>query len=158
MSLENFDPHNSALIVVDMQNAFCRRDPPSKRLAGDRGSAGQMITRIVPLARRCQDAGIPVIWTVREDAGTWEGRLVDPLDAMATDPYLVVPMRGDVAFRETLPPELLSARKVESLLVTGVSANRTLETIVLEFFRQCYNVVTITDVFSTFHARLSRMR
>ena len=66
MTLDNLDPRTSALLVIDLQNAFIH----DKGTLGISGVDTKRLSAIVPtlaeLIPRCQAAGIPVIWTVQE--------------------------------------------------------------------------------------------
>jgi ureidoacrylate peracid hydrolase len=58
------DPHRSALMVVDMENEFCRAD--GKAFLGQRGIAA--VERASAMIDRCRELGVPVIFirSVRE--------------------------------------------------------------------------------------------
>ena len=66
MSLDALDLESSALVVIDMQNAFLHE----KGTLGISGVNTQRLAAITPtlksLIQRCQRAGMPVIWTVQE--------------------------------------------------------------------------------------------
>jgi nicotinamidase-related amidase len=135
---ETFDPGETALLVVDMQNGFCHPDgslyaPPSE----------DAIEPVAALVERARAAGAPVVYTRDvhppeqfDDAhyydefdrwgehvveGSWEAEMVDEL-APEPDDHVVVKHTYD-AFHETDLHGWLSAHGVGDLLVCGTLAN-----------------------------------
>jgi nicotinamidase-related amidase/catechol 2,3-dioxygenase-like lactoylglutathione lyase family enzyme len=170
MSLAALDPARTALLVVDMQNAFVH---PEGTLGASGVDVGPALATIAPhrrLIEGCRAAGLPVIWTLQVHlprdarrarkrlpshtskrrqvsalAGTWDARLVDELAPLADDPTLVVVKHRFGAFYETRLDALLGMLGVEALLVTGVTANACVETSLREAYLRDYDVVAVTD-------------
>ena len=118
MTLDTLDPRSSALLVIDLQNAFIH----DKGTLGISGVDTKRLSAIVPtlaeLIPRCQAAGIPVIWTVQEHfavdasrarkklaghtsrrkqvsalAGSWDEEIVEELKPLAAvNPAYVIPV------------------------------------------------------------------
>jgi ureidoacrylate peracid hydrolase len=170
MSIDALDPARTALLVVDMQNAFIHDE-------GTLGASGVDVKRaqatLAPhrtLIEACQAARLPVIWTqqvhlpddssrarkrlvshtakrkrVSALAGTWDAEIVDELKDLADDPtYRVVKHRFG-GFYETRLDALLRMLGVEALLVTGVTCNACVETTLREAYLRDYDVMAIVD-------------
>jgi ureidoacrylate peracid hydrolase len=170
MSIDALDPARTALLVVDMQNAFVHDE-------GTLGSSGVDVKRAQATLRphralieACKAAGLPVIWTqqvhlpddssrarkrlvshtakrkrVSALAGTWDAEIVDELKDLADDPtYRVVKHRFG-GFYETRLDAMLRMLGVEALLVTGVTCNACVETTMREAYLRDYDVMAITD-------------
>jgi ureidoacrylate peracid hydrolase len=170
MSIDVLDPARTALLVIDMQNAFVH----------DEGTLGVSGVHVKPaqdtvephrrLVEACKAAGMPVIWTLQvhlpQDAsrarkrlashtakrkrvsclaGTWDAELVDELKPLADDPALQVVKHRFGAFYETRLDALLGMLGVEALLVTGVTANACVETTLREAYLRDYDVAAVTD-------------
>ena len=133
-----FDPEETAVVVVDMQNGFCHPDgslyaPPSEE-------ALEPVTDIVAAAR---DAGAQVVYTRDvhpEDQfednhyydefdrwgehvveGTWDAELHDDLDVRDED--IIVEKDTYDAFHETGLHRDLKYRGIRDLVICGTLAN-----------------------------------
>lgn len=170
MTLELLDPRRTALLVIDMQNAFCH---PEGTL-GVSGVNVEPAERAIPVVARltaaCKEAGVPVLWSRQvhfaEDAGrarkrlpshtqkrarvsclagTWDAQLVDELVPLADDPSLVFTKHRFGCFYETRLDAMLRMLGTEALLVCGVTANACVETTLREAYLRDYDVVAVTD-------------
>ncbi|MDA8290734.1 MAG: isochorismatase family protein [Actinomycetota bacterium] len=169
-AIAGVDPSTSALLIIDMQNAFCHAD-------GTLGISGVDVTpaqATYPVLRRLvaafADAGLPVLWTrqvhlpsddgrarkalaahtakrkqVSAVSGSWDAGIVDELADLATDPTLIVTKHRFGSFYETRLRSLLDMLGVSSLFVTGVTANACVETTIREAYLRDYDVVAVTD-------------
>ncbi|MCW5603044.1 MAG: isochorismatase family protein [Burkholderiales bacterium] len=174
MALDTLDLRSSALLVIDMQNAFVH----------DRGTLGvsgvntKRLAAIVPavksLVERCRAAGVPVIWTVQEHfqvdavrarkklaahtarrkqisalAGSWDEAIIDELKALAdADPSLVMRKHRFGAFYATRLEQLLRMLGTQTLFVAGTTTNACVETTIREAYLRDYDVVAVTDCIS----------
>lgn len=170
MSLSQLDPARTALIVIDMQNAFVHDEGTLGRSGVDVAPAQAAIAPNRALIEQCQAAGIPVIWTLQVHlerdasrarkrlashtakrkgvsalAGTWDAAIVDELEDLADDPTFVVVKHRFGAFYETRIDALLRMLGVEAVMVTGVTANACVETTLREAYLRDYDVVAVTD-------------
>lgn len=136
--MSEFDPENTAVVVVDMQNSFCHEDgslfaEPSE----------DAIEPIRELVRNASDAGASIVYTRdvhREDQfdnnhyydefdrwgehvldGSWDAELVNILPTEDAD--LVVPKNTYDAFYDTILDEWLSDNNIDNLLICGTLAN-----------------------------------
>lgn len=170
MSLEVLDAARAALLVIDMQNAFCHPDGTLGRSGVDVGPAQDVIKPIAELVQAARQAGLPVIWTVQLHldrdasrarrrlpshtdkrarvsavAGTWDAQIVDELAGLADDPTFVIEKHRFGAFHQTRLEQLLKMLGVDALIVTGVTANACVETTLREAYLRDYDVVAVTD-------------
>jgi len=132
------DSTRTAVVVVDMQNAFCH--PDGSLYAPDSEAAIEPVSTLVD---RAHDAGVSVVYT-RDvhppeqfaDAhyydeferwgehvleGSWDAELVDALDPQPIDH--VVEKHTYDAFQQTELDGYLSARGINNLLFCGTLAN-----------------------------------
>lgn len=174
MVLDPLELKTSALLVIDMQNAFVH----------DRGTLGvsgvntKRLAAIVPavkaLVGHCQAAGMPVIWTVQEHfqedaararkklaahtakrkqvsalAGSWDEAIIDELKVLAEiNPSMVVRKHRFGAFYATRLEQLLRMLGTQTLFVTGTTTNACVETTIREAYLRDYDVVAVTDCIS----------
>lgn len=174
MPLDTLDLKSSALLVIDMQNAFVHEQGTlgvsgvdTKRLAG-------IVPAVKRLVEKAQAAGMPVIWTVQEhfaiDArrarkrlaahtsrrkqisalkGSWDAAIVDELkENAAVDPSLVVTKHRFGAFYETRLDMLLGMLGTRALFVTGTTTNACVETSIREAYLRDFDVVAVSDCIS----------
>jgi nicotinamidase-related amidase/catechol 2,3-dioxygenase-like lactoylglutathione lyase family enzyme len=172
--LDAIDLKTSALLVIDMQNAFIH----DKGTLGISGVATKRLAAIVPavksLVEGCQSAGIPVIWTVQEHfaadasrarkklaahtarrkqisalAGTWDQEIVEELKALsAVNPSYVVRKHRFGAFYETRVEMLLRMLGTQTLFVVGTTTNACVETSIREAYLRDFDVVAVLDCIS----------
>ena len=64
--IENLDITTSALLVIDMQNAFCHPEGTLGQSGLDTDRLGSIIPAVLETVEDCQAAGMPVIWTLQE--------------------------------------------------------------------------------------------
>lgn len=174
MTLDNLDPRTSALLVIDLQNAFIH----DKGTLGISGVDTQRLSSIVPvladLIPRCQAAGIPVIWTVQEHfavdasrarkklaghtarrkqvsalAGSWDEEIVEELKPLAAvNPAYVIRKHRFGAFYETRLEMMLKMLGTRTLFVAGTTTNACVETSIREAYLRDYDVVALNDCIS----------
>ena len=170
MSLEALDPRRTALLVIDMQNAFCHPEGTLGISGVNVEPAQAAIPAVAALVRACANARVPVLWSqqvhfagdagrgrkrlpshtqkrarVSALAGTWDAQLVDELAPLAGDPTLVFTKHRFGCFYETRLEAVLRMLGTEALLVCGVTANACVETTIREAYLRDYDVVAVTD-------------
>jgi nicotinamidase-related amidase/catechol 2,3-dioxygenase-like lactoylglutathione lyase family enzyme len=170
MSLAALDPARTALLVIDMQNAFVHDEGTLGASGVDVKPAQATIEPHKRLIAACKAAGVPVLWTLQVHlpndasrarkrladhtrkrarvsalAGTWDAELVEELKDLADRPEYVIVKHRFGAFYETRLDALLRMLGVEALLVTGVTANACVETTLREAYLRDYAVVAVTD-------------
>lgn len=169
-TLSLLDPHRTALLVIDMQNAFCHAEGTLGISGVNVEPAARAIPVVARLAAACRDAGLPVLWSrqvhfdadagrarkrlpshtqkrarVSALAGSWDAELVDELVPLADDPSLVFTKHRFGCFYETRLEAILRMLGTEALLVCGVTANACVETTLREAYLRDYDVVAVTD-------------
>lgn len=174
MNLDELDPRSSALLVIDLQNAFVH----DKGTLGISGVDTKRLSSIVPalaeLIPHCQAAGIPVIWTVQEHfavdasrarkklaghtarrkqvsalAGSWDEEIVDELKPLAAfNPSYVIRKHRFGAFYETRLEMMLKMLGTRTLFVAGTTTNACVETSIREAYLRDYDVVALNDCIS----------
>ena len=133
-----YDPSDTAVIVVDMQNGFCH---PDGGLYAEPSEAA--VDPVAALVDRARDAGARIVytrdvhppeqfddthyydefdrWGEHVVEGSWGAELVDSLDVRETDH--VVDKHTYDAFYQTDLEGYLDARGVDDLLICGTLAN-----------------------------------
>lgn len=169
-ALDAVDPGQSALLLIDMQNAFCHPQGTLGISGVDVVPAQATYGPVRTLAEAFRDRGLPVIWTrqvhlardaardakslashtakrkqVSAISGSWDAQLVDELGDLADDPTFVVTKHRFGAFYETRLQALLDMLGVRALFVAGVTANACVETTLREAYLRDYDVVAVTD-------------
>lgn len=170
MTLDLLDPRATALLVIDMQNAFCHPEGTLGISGVDVEPAQRAIPVVAALVESCRSARIPVVWSqqvhfdtdagrarkrlpshtqkrarVSALAGTWDAQLVDELAPLADDPTLVFVKHRYGCFYETRLEAMLRMLGTRALLVCGATANACVETTLREAYLRDYDVVAITD-------------
>jgi nicotinamidase-related amidase/catechol 2,3-dioxygenase-like lactoylglutathione lyase family enzyme len=169
--LDALDPQHTALLVIDMQNAFCHPEGTLGISGVDVGPAQAIVAPITRLVRGARAAGLPVLWSqqihlardasrarkrlpshtqkrarVSAVAGTWDMQIVDELQELAAaEPHFVVRKHRFGCFYETRLDAVLRMLGVEALLVCGATANACVETTLREAYLRDYDVVAVTD-------------
>lgn len=168
--LDALDARSAALLVIDMQNAFCHPEGTLGESGVDVGPVQEVYEPIGGLVEAFRAAGIPVIWTVQEHlqpdrsrqqkrlpshterrsrvaalAGTWDVEIVEELAGWADEPTMLVRKHRFGAFYETRLQTLLGMLGVRTLFITGVTLNACVETTIREAYLRDYDVVAVTD-------------
>lgn len=174
MTVDNLPLRSAALLLIDLQNAFMHE----RGTLGISGVDTQRLASIVPalgeLVRKCQAAGIPVIWTVQEHfavdasrarkklathtskrkqisalAGSWDAQIVDELRPLAEfNPAYVIHKHRFGAFYETRLEMLLKMLGTRTLFIAGTTANACVETTIREAYLRDFDVVALNDCIS----------
>jgi ureidoacrylate peracid hydrolase len=170
VSLDVLAHERTALLVVDMQNAFCHPEGTLGLSGVDVQPAAASIQPVRELVEAAAATNVPVIWTQQEHfpvdaqrarkrlaahtakrkrvsalSGTWDMDFVDELKPLADNPSLVIRKHRFGSFYETRLEQVLRMLGTEALLVCGVTANACVETTLREAYLRDYDVVAITD-------------
>lgn len=182
MSLDLLDHRKVALLVIDMQNAFCHARGTLGVSGIDVAPARRAVAPIKKLVRRFRDIGMPVLWTVQEHfetdrkrsrkrlpshaakrkrisalAGSWDARIINALAPLADDPSLIIRKHRFGAFYQTRLEEVLQMLGVEALFVVGTTANACVETTLREAYLRDYDVVAVSDGIAGINPRWEKM-
>jgi ureidoacrylate peracid hydrolase len=163
--------HNSALVIVDMQNGFCHPDGSFSKLTLPVSRHTAIVPAISLLRAWSHSRNIPVIFTRLEfDAdysdsglvmadqpqlrklsafvrGTWDAAIVDELKPREGE-YILSKTRN-TAFYETELEALLEKLGIEQLLVTGVGTNVCVESTVRDAWTRGFRCLTVSDATAT---------
>jgi ureidoacrylate peracid hydrolase len=170
MSVDALVHDRTALLVVDMQNAFCHPEGTLGISGVDVESAQATIEPVRRLVEAARAAGVQVVWTQQEHfaadasrarkrlashtakrkrvsalSGSWDMDLVDELKPLADDPSFVIRKHRFGSFYETRLEQVLRMLGTEALLVCGTTANACVETTLREAYLRDYDVVAVTD-------------
>ena len=171
MSLESLDLRYAALLVIDMQNAFCHEKGTLGLSGLDTQRLSAPVKPLSTLISRCQEVGVPVLWTVQEHfevdhsrarkrllghtsrrkqvsalAGSWDEEIVDELKPLAAkNPSFVIKKHRFGAFYETRLEMVLKMLGTQTLFVTGTTTNACVETTIREAYLRDLDVVAIRD-------------
>src|SRR6185437_15917883 len=66
MALDLLDIRSAALLVIDMQNGFIHEKGTLGISGVDTGRLAKIVPAVKRLVERCEDVGLPVIWTVQQ--------------------------------------------------------------------------------------------
>jgi ureidoacrylate peracid hydrolase len=179
MSDAMFPSDQTALLVIDMQNAFCHPHGGFAQAGRDVRSQHAIIPTVAAMVHAARTAGLPIIWTIQEglgpddrarlsrpipallgraDAGTpetwsirgtWDAELVDPLLAASQPEDQIVRKLRMSAFYSTTLDALLRIRQIARLIVTGVNTEKCVESTVRDASFRDYDVVVVRDGVAT---------
>ncbi len=164
----------TALIVIDVQNDFCHDEGVFSKVKGIHMAPVQKaVSSLLPFTDRCRELSLAVIFvrTVHSDwtnSASWLGRVGGEIgrvgicapNSWGSDFYRIKPHETDgmvtkhrySAFFETDLDLILRSRRVETLLLTGVTTNVCVETTARDAFNRNYNVVLLDDCCGAFDA------
>ena len=161
-------PGRTALIVVDMQNAFCDDAGSCRRRGVDIAMLKAAIGPCVRLVEAARSHGIPVIFTryvYRADyldggvmiryfspridgmdhlvAGTWDVDVVEALAPRPSEP--IIDKNRPSAFYATNLKPILNGLNTDSLFVCGVTTNCCVESTVRDAAQRDYKTFVVSD-------------
>ncbi|WP_029041309.1 isochorismatase family protein [Cucumibacter marinus] len=174
MSLDQLEARHSALLVIDLQNAFIHKEGTLGVSGVDTDRLSSIVSPLADMIPKFQEAGIPVIWTVQEHfardhsrarkklaghtakrkqvsalAGTWDEQIVDELKPLSeVNPEFVIRKHRFGAFYETRLEMMLKMLGTRHLFVTGATTNACVETSIREAYLRDLDVVAIDDCIS----------
>ena len=173
MSLDLLDINNSALIVIDLQNAFCHKEGTLGKSGLDTDHLSSVIKPLRRIIERCHEVGMPVLWTIQEHfeldrrrsrkrlpshtskrkgvsalAGTWDAEIVDELKNLVNNPSYIIRKHRFGGFYETRLHIMLEQLGIEALFVAGLTTNACVETTVREAYLRDYDVIGVEDCIS----------
>ena len=167
---DNLDPASTALVVIDMQNAFCKPDAPVEV-----PQSRDIVPNINKLATSLRDLGGDVVWITSEfnhygGRSVWEKffkyivadevrertmAYMEPgaegvllwheMDAKEDDIYLTKNRYSCLAPGASTFESVLRSRKIETLLIAGTKTNVCCETTARDAFDLDFNVIMVSD-------------
>ena len=170
MSLDLLDLKKSALVVIDLQNAFCHKEGTLGRSGLDTDHLSEVVKPLREMIKKCHEVGMPVLWTVQEHfekdnrrgrkrlpshtskrkgvsalAGTWDAEIIDELKDLVNNPTYVIKKHRFGGFYETRMEMVLEQLGVEALFITGLTTNACVETTIREAYLRDFDVVAVED-------------
>ena len=162
------DPFRKALIVVDMQNAYCHEQGSLARQGFDVSACRNVIGNVKKILETFRKETLPVIflylafekdyrdggamaheiWPFFKEKdglldGTWDAAIVDELMPLADE--VVIRKTRYSGFSGTNLDYRLRYMGVETLIICGVTTNICVESTVRDAFHLGYKVVLISD-------------
>lgn len=162
---------NTALLVIDMQNAFCHPDGSFAQMTQGRGLSIDMCRGAIPgcqrLVEAARTAAVPVIFTryvyhqgyldggvllgkypeMRQigslAAGSWDAEIISDLTP-GRDDIVIDKSRYSAFYGARLEP-VLNGLKISSLIVCGVTTNICVESTVRDAAQRDYRVFVAAD-------------
>ena len=160
----------SALLIVDMQNAFLE---PGAMLEAPMGRA--IIPRLTKLITECRNLEVPVIWIRLDSSAPYGGLLLDKYPSLREqrvlfrgthsfelfsdlpvpleNEFLIVKHKYD-AFHDTNLNTLLKNIGADTVIITGVTTNCCCESTARSAFEHDYKVAFTSDGTAAFEERL----
>jgi ureidoacrylate peracid hydrolase len=174
-----FSVPKTALIVVDMQNAYCSPGGYMDRVGFDVSGSAPVIAETAALIAACKANGVLVIYLQNGFApdlsdvggpsapvwhksnalrhmrahpetagqlitrGGWDHAIVDELTPGPDD--IVVPKTRYSGFAGTNLDQILSSRRIETVLVCGVATNVCVESTIRDAYHREYFPVMVKD-------------
>jgi ureidoacrylate peracid hydrolase len=164
---------HTALIVVDMQNAFCRSDSSLNQAAAQANPLADAVDGCVALVRAARAAGVMIIFTryvyLPEYAdgglmrglgmagmaasgqlayGTKDVELISEFDVTDTD--LVIDKSRPSSFYGTRLDPLLTGAGIENLVICGVTTNICVQTTFTDAEARGYDTFVVADATAEF--------
>ncbi|MDL4842669.1 cysteine hydrolase family protein [Aquibacillus rhizosphaerae] len=155
----NFEKENSALLIINMQNAFVHPEGSLSKLGLDTSRTSFAVDSIRQLKEAFQVQRCPIIYIQHKDKedpdliakvfspnmelkqyveNSWDSEIIDELKPEDGD-YIIEKSRFS-AFYHTQLDELLRELGVETLVVTGVATNLCVESTIRDAFYREYQV------------------
>ena len=160
------DPRSTALIIIDMQNAFVA-EGATYETPGARAMLPNL-ERVVTFARQND---MPVIWTQSDHSAPYGGLMLKKFPTIREDRYLwsgepsfemfpdmVQPREGEFrvvkhkydAFFETDLDSILRNRRIDTVIIVGTATNVCCESTARSAFFRDYRVAFPSDCNATF--------
>jgi ureidoacrylate peracid hydrolase len=145
------DLAKTAIVIVDMQNAFAGRGEKSSQLGPS--ITGALIERIKRLAAAARIAAIKVVYlTMMRDPArkskslinsVWDTKIVDELTPVPGD--VIVEKSCYSGFRGTELDKILKSFQIEYLIFTGVTTNVCVESTLRDAYFLDYWPIIVSD-------------
>jgi ureidoacrylate peracid hydrolase len=158
------DPAKAVIVVVDVQNDFCRPEGALGKAGAPTADAMAMIPTLARLLAAARANGTRIVWlqTIHEDAtdsDPWRGRSLNKSadicrkDTWGIEFTDVAPLEDEPVvikhrysgFVNTRLDSVLRTLKAETLIMTGVSTNVCVESTARHGFMLDYHIVFVDD-------------
>ncbi|MER2057957.1 MAG: isochorismatase family cysteine hydrolase [Niallia sp.] len=176
MKLE-WNPHQSALLIVDVQNDYCHKEGCLAQQDLDVSMVEEMMPILKNMISAMKEINVPIIYiqTIHEDSTdseTWIKRLKGKnqknlcrKDTWGAQFYQLEPDKDDVivikhrysAFIHTRLESVLRALKIETIVMAGVSTNICVESTARDGFMLDFDVIFLSDCTAAFSREAHNM-
>ena len=165
------EPHEVALLVIDMQNGFCHDQGTIAKSGADISANKAIIPNIKTLVRMCREAPVHVIWSQQKHfpddvtkrshkiiptrldkkrvypclTGTWDAEIVDELKSeISADDNIVEKHRSSCFFDTTLHTKLRMLG-INMLFISGVTSEYCVENTIRHAYHMDYDIIVVKD-------------
>ena len=162
------DSRRTALLVIDMQNAFVAEGAPFET-----PGAREMIPRLERLISFAREHRLPIVWTQSDHRPPFGGLMLEKFPAIGQQrvlwqgetsfemyPRMLQPHEGPREYRlvkhkydaffETNLEAILRYHNVDTLIITGTATNVCCESTARSAFMRDYKVIFLNDANATF--------
>jgi len=161
----DLDIRHSALIVIDMQNAYCDPHGEFARIMPDPHACSAVIQPCVQAISAARHAGVPIIYTIKVGltasvptvsfkaaatnsdsvlrVGTWSAEIVDAIKPNPEE--LVIPKLAYSAFFGTPLDAILSHLAIRRLVLVGVTTSICVESTARDAAQRGLGVFVVED-------------
>lgn len=165
--VELLNPKHTALLVIDIQRAYCSRNEPLPKLRKfDTSPIDKMISKLENFILHARRQGIPIIWTrMIEDPEFGPKNLKKKMEIekwvhistpgkSSFEYYRIKPQKGDKEFIKTQYDaftnqnleKYLRNKKIKTLILTGVYTSRCVDSSMRGAFTKGYNIMIPEDL------------
>ncbi|KAB7665179.1 cysteine hydrolase family protein [Bacillus sp. B1-b2] len=172
-----WDPHSSALIIVDVQNDYCHKDGNMAKQDLDVSMVSEMMPNLKNMISSLKELSVPIIYvkTIHEDctdSKTWLKRLkgksgkdlcrkntwgAEFFELSPNDTDIIVVKHRYSAFINTRLDSILRSLKIETLLMAGVSTNICVESTARDGFMMDYDIILLSECTAAFSKEAHEM-
>lgn len=153
MNQLNVNCASTALLLIDLQQELFHKKVPIYR-------ADDLLENITRLTERAHQAGLPVVYVQHSNQGALkpgtEGWQLHPRLEPGLDDLSIHKHYGS-AFHDTPLQELLDARDIHTVVVTGLVSHGCVQATCLEARELGYRVILVTDGHSNYHREALRL-
>ncbi len=163
------DKKETALLVIDMQNDFCKNEGAFGRRGKDLTHVQKMIPKLKSLVEEFRRLGVMRIfiktlhfpytssptWDVRYEGarevalpGTWGAEFIDELSPLPEEPVVIKHRYS--AFLDTDLNMILRCNGIKNLVITGVYTHICIDTTARHAFMLDYRTIVVKDCVASF--------
>lgn len=164
------NPQDTALLVIDMQNAFCHPDGTLGLSGVDMTLLSGAVEPVRRLIEACKASGIPDLWSIQHHLpddrtrelhkivphtlkrarvaclpGSWDAEIVDELKPLFDQRSHLIEKHKFSVFYNTRLEVLLRILGRRTLLIAGSTTNACVDTTVREAYMRDYDVVVVRE-------------
>ena len=166
----SIDPQNTALLVIDMQNAFCHPEGGLARSGVNNEPQRSIVRQVKRLVQVCRNAGLPILWSIQEHwpedrtrkrhripshldkrglqicaRGSWDVELHPELKVECLPEDYVFTKHRMSCFFDTNLHTKLRMLGAELLIISGVATNVCVESTIRDAYFRDYDILVVED-------------